>query len=106
MKSEFKKQERFCNLGESYFWFSAQNTIVEQQMRPYLQQLIREKASKPVRILDVGCGPGNAARRFLPWGYVYGLDFSIDALAFARDKGVTRVLSGDLTALPVASGSF
>ncbi len=105
MKDELAKQERFFQLGETYFWFSGQNTIVEEQLRPYLERAAREAAPRPLRILDLGCGPGNTLRRFSRWGYVFGLDFSLDALAFARTKGVTRVCSGDSTFLPIASAS-
>lgn len=106
MKDRFDRQERYFRLGEDYFWLSGQNTVVEQGLTPHLERVARETAPRRPRILDLGCGPGNTLRGFARWGHVYGLDFSLDALAFARTKGVTRVFSGDSTALPIVPGSF
>ena len=106
MKDELAKQLRYFQLGESYFWLSSQNTIVERMLAPHLEQAARTVAPRAIRILDLGCGPGNTLQRFMRWGRVYGVDFSLDALAFARTKGVERVLSGDSTALPIAAGSI
>ena len=104
MKDELLKQARYFELGESYFWLSGHNTVVADHLAPQLARLAAA-ARRPLRIVDVGCGPGNTLRRFAEWGAVIGLDYSLDALAFARSKGVGRVLSGDVTALPLASGS-
>ncbi len=105
MKEEVEKQARYFELGERYFWLSGQNALIERVLKPYLTDLRAAAGMRPLRILDVGCGPGNSLRRFSPWGLTYGMDFSLDALAFARKRGAAHVLSADLTALPVASAS-
>src|SRR5262249_6693728 len=96
---------RFFRLGEEYFWLSGQNAMVERRLSPHLERLAAA-GRRRLRILDLGCGPGNALRRFRTSGLVYGFDYSLDALAFARTQGVERVFSGDSTALPVASAAF
>jgi SAM-dependent methyltransferase len=106
MKDELDKQERFFHLGEHYFWFGAQNTLVERRLRPQLERLAAQIAPRRPRILDLGCGPGNTIRRFLSVGAVFGFDYSLDALTFARTKGIQNVFSGDSAALPIASGAF
>lgn len=106
MKQEFDKQARYFNLGEQYFWLASQNELAERQLRPHLEHLARENGQRALRILDLGCGPGNTLRRLKPAGRVYGFDYSLDALAFARSRGVQHVFSGELTALPVASAAF
>jgi SAM-dependent methyltransferase len=60
------------------------------------------------RVLDAGCGAGRTARWLADCrGHdVLGLDRSPRALAVARDRGVERVVLGDLTALPLAAGAF
>jgi len=104
LREELEKQARFFELGESYFWLSGQNTLVEDTLAPYLEE--RRATFGMLRILDLGCGPGNTLRRLMRWGTVVGSDFSLDALAFAQTKGVSRVLSCDSTALPFAAESF
>ena len=106
MKDELDKQARFFHLGEQYFWLSSQNELVDRALRPDFRRLRQESGDRPLRILDLGCGPGNTLRRLLPEGHVFGFDYSLDALAFARTKGIQRVFSGESTALPVASATF
>jgi SAM-dependent methyltransferase len=105
MKDEFEKQARFFSLGESYFWFAAQNDLVVRRLRPHLEAMAASVAPRRLRILDVGCGPGNTLRRLAPFGELYGFDYSLDALAFARTKGICHVIAGDSVALPIASGA-
>lgn len=106
MKDEFEKQARYFGLGETYFWLSGQNTIVEQRLRPALEETVREAAPRMIRILDMGCGPGNTLIRLSRWGRAYGMDYSLDALRFARNKGIQHVFSADSTVLPMQSESF
>jgi SAM-dependent methyltransferase len=105
VKDEPEKQARYFELGETYFWLASQNEIVERELAPRLERL-RRSLARPLRIYDMGCGPGNMLRRLQGHGLAYGSDFSIDALAFARGKGLGHLLSGDSTALPFAAGAF
>ena len=106
MKEELNKQERFFDLGETYFWLAGQNDLVERALTPYLTRLKTDAGPRPLRILDIGCGPGNTLRRLGRWGVTLGMDFSLDALVFARTRGAARVFSGDSMALPIASESM
>lgn len=106
MKEELEKQARFFDLGETYFWLAGQNDIVERVLARYLRRLQAGTDGRPLRILDIGCGPGNTLQRLARWGHVYGMDFSLDALTFAQTRAAARVLSGDAMALPVASESI
>lgn len=106
MKEALEDQARFFELGEDYFWLAGQNELVERVLVPYLTRLRASAAGRTLRILDIGCGPGNTLRRLRAWGATFGMDYSLDALAFARARGAAQVLSGDSTTLPVASGSI
>jgi len=106
VKDEPEKQKRYHQLGESYFWFASQNEIVEQTLQPYLSELRAKSVDGALRIFDLGCGPGNMLGRLQRFGTAIGSDFSREALAFARGKGLSRLLSADSTALPLSSGSI
>lgn len=105
MRDEPEKQARYFELGEEYFWLASQNEIIERELVPRLDRLRRD-LGRPLRIFDVGCGPGNMLSRLRGHGLAYGSDFSLDALTFARGKGVHLLLSCDSTALPFESASF
>lgn len=105
MKDEPEKQARYFELGETYFWLASQNEIVERELAPRLDRLQRG-LDRPLRIFDLGCGPGNMLKRLQDRGLAYGSDFSLDALTFARSKGLRHLLSSDSTALPFGSGCF
>ncbi|MGQ0803435.1 MAG: class I SAM-dependent methyltransferase [Actinomycetota bacterium] len=61
------------------------------------------------RVLDVGCGPGEALARLAarqPTSTLVGLDRSVGMLAEARRReGGARWAAGDVGALPVADGA-
>lgn len=67
-------------------------------------------ADGPMRILEIGCGPGalaEALQRWYPKAEITGLDRDVGFLEFARERvpGVA-FLKGDATALPFAESSF
>jgi len=66
-----------------------------------LQLLQEYLEDKQARILDAGCGTGLVGLHLLKQGFeqVEGLDYSLQMLAKAKEKGVyTRLHQGDLTA--------
>jgi 2-polyprenyl-3-methyl-5-hydroxy-6-metoxy-1,4-benzoquinol methylase len=78
---------------------------------PYTEQALRLAGLRPgMRVLDVGCGPGDvsfvAARLVGPEGTVIGIDAADDIIELARDRATERGLTsvrfeqttvGDLT---------
>ncbi len=106
MKDEPALQERFSGLGESYFWFGAQNDIVERTLTPCLARLRTAIGNRSLRLLDFGCGPGNMLHRLERAGLAFGSDFSLRALAFCRGKGLRRLLASDSAALPFRTGAL
>ena len=65
---------------------------------------------KPLRILEIGCGPGALAevlRRWYPKAEITGLDRDREFVRFARERvpGV-EFLEGDATDLPFPASSF
>lgn len=58
-----------------------------------------------MKILDAGCGHGSVSGRLTDKNDVYGVDFSLNMLAMARDKGLITYHAG-VTRLPFVSDVF
>ena len=74
------------------------------------QKVFGLDAAAPLRMLEVGCGPGalcEALRRRYPNAEIYGVDRDSAFLSFAKKtvKGVDFI-EGDAMQLPFADGSF
>lgn len=61
---------------------------------------------KPLRILDAGCGTGQMLKCLEAHGDAIGLDTSSQAIGYARERGVKRLVQGSITAPPFRAGSF
>lgn len=59
-----------------------------------------------LRILDAGSGTGAAMGYLSRFGAVTGIDFSPLALAFCRERSLSRLGQASVTALPFAAASF
>jgi len=57
-------------------------------------------------ILDAGCGTGGTTEELARFGTVTGIDFSADALAYARQRGLGGLLRGSIEQLPFPDNSF
>ena len=89
---------------------------VRSLARPLHRLLLRHRG-RPVRLLDVGCGRAEAARRHVEWARAQGIDLRVtvvdrdaDVIAQAR-RGCAgypeiRIVRGDALALPFRSGAF
>ena len=89
---------------------------VRSLARP-LHRLLRRHRGRPVRLLDVGCGRAEAARRHVEWARAQGIDLRVtvvdrdaDVIAQAR-RGCAgypeiRIVRGDALALPFRPGTF
>lgn len=77
----------------------------------FIEKYIRRNlTNRPLRILDVGCGPGNFLRCLKNWfhdTHTIGLDLSSDLLEYASKKnGATNLLQGYATELPFRGECF
>ena len=58
------------------------------------------------KILEVGCGTGATLKSLHSFGKVVGIDVSMAALRYSRDRGIRNVLQASGTALPFVDGAF
>jgi SAM-dependent methyltransferase len=97
--------EEFDNIAkaeEHFWWYRGQRKIL-------VELLDRRLTERPLRdVLEGGCGTGHMAR-FLAARYgwrVTALDLSRIGLEHAKRQGLSRLVQGDITQLPVRTGGF
>jgi 2-polyprenyl-3-methyl-5-hydroxy-6-metoxy-1,4-benzoquinol methylase len=97
------------------WWFTARERILLDVMRrevPSVRASIdaahdaRTADNARVRLLDIGCGGGGFLETVSRFGNVTGLDASIDAVAFARTRGITVLLGQLPHDVPLGNGAF
>jgi SAM-dependent methyltransferase len=83
----------------THFWFRG--------FRKFIAPVIADLANgRPgLRLVDCGCGTGHNLQLLHPHGRAIGFDLSAAGPARAHAAGLT-VLRGDVTRIPLASGSF
>jgi SAM-dependent methyltransferase len=93
---------RLHALEDWYWWFVARRRAALQFARDFGPR------DGPIRALDAGCGTGSLMEHWRRWPEVEvtGMDLSPEALAYSRERGGTRLIQGDLIALPFATGTF
>ncbi|WEJ58363.1 class I SAM-dependent methyltransferase [Devosia sp. FJ2-5-3] len=90
--------------------FSVQNDVMTHSVSPRIAQAIAALPLRPdLRVLEIGCGPGVAARLVslaLPQGFVLAIDRSEKAIAQARSGSAAELVSGRLAFRCVAVEDF
>jgi len=98
---EHEHQQRYYELGKSYWWLAGKYRIIDDAVA---------RRFRPLRpaptVLDLGCGPGNLLDFLAPHGEVYGSDYSSDALQFCAGRGYRRLFRADFHSLPIRDESF
>jgi SAM-dependent methyltransferase len=84
---------------DRHFWFLG----LRRFARLLLDRSLPER--RPLRVVDCGAGTGRNLDWLQAYGWAVGVERSPTGLAIARAHG-RRVIAGDITALPVASGAF
>jgi trans-aconitate 2-methyltransferase len=66
-------------------------TYADERTRPAIELLARVRSENPVRVIDLGCGPGNSTAALAarwPHAHLEGLDSSAEMLEQARQSGL------------------
>jgi len=86
----------------SHWWFVGRRRIIESFLGPICRKLNTEQP----RVLDIGCGTGANLEMLSQFGTAEGVDVSVEALAFCRERGLANVRQGEAEHLPFEDCSF
>ncbi len=92
---------KMFELEDTYWWFVARRELVFLLLR----HRFRPPADRRPVLLDIGCGTGATLGGLATFGDVTGLDFSLDALRFCRQRGEHRLVRARGESLPFADSS-
>jgi SAM-dependent methyltransferase len=90
--------ERLFQVEDRHFWFRARNEMIFQ-----LAQKAVSAVPAGYRALEVGCGDGNVLRHLkgaCRQGIVTGMDYFAEGLVYARRRGVSALVQGDIARPP------
>jgi ubiquinone/menaquinone biosynthesis C-methylase UbiE len=87
-------------LEGSYWWYVARRALAVELLTDEIN------GRSPVRILDVGCGTGANVSAFTQLATTTGIDASMDALHFCRNRGINAVALSPVEVLPFGRATF
>jgi ubiquinone/menaquinone biosynthesis C-methylase UbiE len=88
-------------LERDYWWFQGRRRVILDTLQDYGKI---EPGKRPV-ILDIGCGTGMMLEDLQQMGAATGLDFSMVALEYCRNRGITNLGRADVRNIPVRDNS-
>ena len=86
-------------LEDRHWWFRGRREVIWALLR-------RAGLPPSPHILDAGCGTGRNLAEFAHLGKAVGVDFSDDAVAFCRRRGLDDVRMAPVEELPFEDASF
>ncbi|MFA5830728.1 MAG: class I SAM-dependent methyltransferase [Candidatus Paceibacterota bacterium] len=97
------KKELYSQIFEnemSHWWYRVRRKMIKDLLFLY------EMRGRNTKILDIGCGTGALLGEMEPFGDVYGVDFSPEAVQFCKRRGFNKVEEGSILKIPFPDGSF
>lgn len=83
-----------------HWWYRGMRRNTRALLRRYLAP------GRTYTILDAGCGTGGTTTYLSSFGAVTGMDFSPDALGYALERGLRRLVRGSVERLPFGDHTF
>lgn len=94
IEEEYIKMYEFEN---HYWWYRGLHELVCSYV---------DKTGKKGNIFDAGCGTGRMLELLEKYGTVEGIDYSPEAIALCRERGLKRVETGDLNTWNCSPGIY
>jgi len=85
-KSEY---QRMYTLESNFWWYKVLHELVDFTIR-------KNKGSESLKMFDAGCGTGRMIEIVGKYGTISGIDYSPDAIGFAKKRGLKNIEIGDL----------
>lgn len=98
MKSDF--YEEYFHHENTHWWFRWRFDLIGD----VVGSLTSGKSD--VKILDAGCGTGQMTKLLEGYGDAVGLDLALEAINYAKIRGVKNLVQGSITEPPFEPGSF
>lgn len=90
-KNEYEKMFRFEN---DYWWYRGLHELVLHYVEK--QKAGKSRQSEPLKIFDAGCGTGRMLELLNRYGTAAGIDYSEEAIALCKKRGLENARIGDL----------
>jgi SAM-dependent methyltransferase len=91
--------QMMLNLAGDHWWWRGRLAVV-------LAEIEKLPLSRPVQVLDAGCGVGSMLDELAGYGHIAGFDVNPEAVEVTRARGHEEVLVGSLDAIPFEDGRF
>ena len=95
-KSEYL---RMYHLETNFWWYKVLHELVDHMLQ-------KNKPEGGISILDAGCGTGRMMEICQKYGTVTGIDYSPDAVYYAKKRGLKNIEIGDLNNYHFENNSY
>lgn len=91
--------DRMYEVEDRHWWYVALHELI-------LYFVARERGSKPLNILDAGCGTGRLCQMVSAYGEVSGCDMSELSVAYCHKRNLRSVFQADLNTVALQSDFY
>lgn len=102
MKMQATEYDKMYQIEEDNWWYVGRRELLLE----IVNQIKAKSEFKTLKILDVGCGTGLNLNYLERYGNVVGLDFSGEALEFAKLRGRIPLVRASADNLPIKNESI